>query len=358
MYNILTIQSCRSQYTVHFVNNYIETLKNLLHPDDFLIIDTHVWELYPDIGANTQGVKMILLEPSELAKSFDALQPVLKHLIENHFTKSNRLIAIGGGVIQDITAFTASILLRGVKWSFFPTNLLTQCDSCIGSKTSINFGRYKNQLGGFYPPETVYIDLSFLKTLPDREIRSGIGEMMHYFLVSGESDFDWATPLIRKALDGQNVLGDLIYRSLQIKKDMIERDEFDQGPRNVFNYGHSFGHALEVATHYKAPHGIAVSYGMDLANIISAKYGLVPIAFRNRIRPILSEIWAGAPLAHLDSNAFLDALTHDKKNEGAEIKVILTRGFGQMFKTTLTMDSATKSLIKSFFADKLYEKNI
>jgi 3-dehydroquinate synthase len=139
---------------------------------------------------------------------------------------------------------------------------------------------------------------------------------------------------------------------------MIERDEFDQGPRNVFNYGHSFGHALEVSTNYEVPHGIAVSYGMDLANIISARLGLIPISLRNRIRSSLSDIWEGTPVNHVACSIFLEALTHDKKNEGNQIKVILTKGLGQMFKTTLEMNLQNTQTIQSFFNDKLYLESL
>src|SRR5207244_7259170 len=121
-----------------------------------------------------------------------ALGPVIEDLIGRRFTKKGRLVAIGGGIVQDVTAFTASILFRGVGWVFFPTSLLAQCDSCIGSKTSINVGAYKNQLGNFWPPRSVLIDLAFLDTLGEREIRSGIGEMLHYFFVTGEDDVRWA----------------------------------------------------------------------------------------------------------------------------------------------------------------------
>lgn len=181
-----------------------------------------------------EGFHKIFVDPSERAKSYNALIPLIDQLIENGFTRSNRLIAIGGGIVQDITAFTASILFRGVEWLFFPTNLLTQCDSCIGSKSSINFGVYKNQLGGFFAPKAVYIDLNFLSTLPKREIQSGLGEMMHYFLVSGKVDFHWAVAVLDQVLCDQDVLHQMIIRSLSIKKKMIERDEFDQGPRKIF----------------------------------------------------------------------------------------------------------------------------
>lgn len=354
----LSIRSYRHQYGVTFVPDYTGTLRAQVRPGDHLIADRQVWELHPGLKGCVEGFHRILIDPSERAKSYEALIPIIQQLIETRFTKSNRLIAIGGGIVQDIAAFTASILFRGVDWLFFPTNLLTQCDSCIGSKTSINFGAYKNQLGGFFPPKAVYIDLAFLSTLPVREMQSGLGEMMHYFLVSGEADFQWAVARLDRALRDRDVLRQMIYRSLAIKKEMIERDEFDQGPRNVFNYGHSFGHALESATQYTVPHGIAVSFGMDLANVVSSGLGLIPMSLRNQIRPTLATVWNATTLDQVDCLDFFGALAHDKKNEGKEIKVILTKGIGQMFKTTLVMNSKIIHLIESYFHERQYQEDI
>lgn len=352
------IKSYRRTYGVDFVDDAAGALRKALCSGDRIIADRNVWGLYPALAEAVVGFEPILVDPTETAKSYKGVIPLIERLIEERFTKRNRLVAIGGGIVQDVTAFTASILLRGVDWLFFPSNLLAQCDSCIGSKTSINFRAYKNQLGGFYPPKVVYIDLAFLDTLSVREIHSGLGEMMHYFLVSGGDDFRWGSERLDLALADRNVLREMIRRSLAIKKEMIEKDEFDEGPRNVFNYGHSFGHALESATGYSVPHGIAVSYGMDLANIISAHKGLVPMTLRNLIRSVLAGIWREVPLGKVDLSAYLSALSRDKKNEGSNVKVILTRGLGQMFKTTLELDDFNIALIRDFFENRLYNGDL
>lgn len=350
----LTIRSYRHEYTVDFISDYPSALRNQLREGDYVIVDRNVLALHPPLQASIDGFERLDLEPDETAKSYAGIAPVIETLIEKRFTKSNRLIAIGGGIVQDVAAFTASILHRGVDWLFFPTNLLAQCDSCIGSKTSINFGAYKNQLGGFFPPKAIFIDRTFLSTLPPREIRSGLGEMMHYFLVNGENDFTWAASRLAEAMKPGKTLQALIHRSLAIKKEMIERDEFDQGPRNVFNYGHSFGHALESTTDYSVPHGIAVGFGMDLANLISHHQGLLPLSSRNRIRNALARIWTETTLPAIDPDRFFFTLARDKKNEGMAIKVILTRGIGQMFKTTLELNPGIRALISRYFAERLY----
>ncbi len=353
-----SIRSYRRTYSVEFVDDYAATLRTQLRRGDFLVVDQNVADLHEPLRTCIEPFARRMVVPAEPAKSFDALGPLIVELIERRFTKMNRLVAIGGGIVQDITAFTASILFRGVDWLFFPTNLLAQCDSCIGSKTSINFGAYKNQLGGFYPPQAIFIDARFLQTLPPREIRSGLGEMMHYFLVSGEDDLSWAAGRIDRAFDSPTVLRELIHRTLAIKKAMIERDEFDEGPRNVFNYGHSFGHALESTTDYAVPHGIAVSFGMDLANCLSARAEFIAMSVRNSIRPILARVWQETTLPEIDIDRFLAALARDKKNEGTQVKVILTRGPGDMFKATIALDAETRAFFAHYFSDHLHQHDL
>lgn len=357
MSECIVIKSYRHKYSVYFVNSYLEALEQNVNEGDYILVDKHVYELYEDLMQFAKNHRKMIIEPSEKAKSYEALTPIIDELIRNRFTKKNRLIAVGGGITQDVTAFSASILFRGVDWLFFPTNLLTQCDSCIGSKTSINFGPFKNQLGGFSPPKNIFIDLRFLDTLPLDDLRSGLGEMLHYFLVSGDEDFQRFEKDIDRVLEDREVLRGLILRSLNIKKAMVELDEFDQGPRNVFNYGHSFGHALESSTDYRLSHGIAVSFGMDIANIISADRGLISMNLRNRIRPTLAKIWKDKSVDNLDVHRFFEALLRDKKNEGNEIKVILTQGLGNMFKTTFKPKSDMRR-IENYFVNKLYERDI
>ena len=158
----MNIRSSRYEYSVEFVDAYGETMQRDLLPTDYLIIDENVLRRHETMRLRAESFPHIIITASEEAKSFSNLAPVIEELIGRRFTKQNRLVAIGGGVIQDITAFIASILFRGVDWLFFPTSLLAQCDSCIGSKTSINFGPYKNQLGSFFPPRKVFIDLSLV----------------------------------------------------------------------------------------------------------------------------------------------------------------------------------------------------
>jgi 3-dehydroquinate synthase len=347
----MLIRSYRSEYRVVFSANFSVELSEELKSGDFLIIDENVARLHAErIDPLRAMYAHRLLQPAETQKSYQGVEPIIDHLIRNGFRKNHRLVAIGGGITQDVTAFIASILYRGVGWIFVPTNLLSQCDSCIGSKTSINFGTFKNQIGGFYPPRLIINDHSLLQTLARDEIRSGIGEMLHYFLLTGRSDFERVQREYDDAFTDLAVLRGLIQRSLEIKKAMIERDEFDEGPRNIFNYGHSFGHALESYTNYSIPHGIAICFGMDLANQVSVTLGLLSQPEADEMRVMLKRNWCPTVPGSVDTDRYLGILGKDKKNVGSDVRLILSRGLGDMFITTVALDQRVRATIAACFA--------
>jgi 3-dehydroquinate synthase len=349
LYNF-SIKSQIHDYDVQFVDNLIETLAKELIGNDFLIIDNKVRELYSkQLDDVLEKYQFIGIDATEQQKSYEGLIPIIQSLIENGYRKNHRLVAIGGGITQDVTAFIASIMYRGVNWLFFPSTLLAQGDSCIGSKTSINFGKYKNQLGGFYPPNKVLIYPPFIDTLEEAEMKSGMGEMLHYFIVSGEEDFRMYRSLYLNAFQNKEALSEIISRSLQIKKSYIEVDEYDQNIRQVFNYGHSFGHAIESLTNYRIPHGIAVSFGMDMANFVSVKMGFIPHQIRNEIREVTEKIWEGHSIRDIDLQQFLKALSKDKKNVGTKLGLILNKGYGKIFKHIMNADETFTLWIKEYF---------
>jgi 3-dehydroquinate synthetase len=344
------VESSLRRYRVSFTDAFEEALRLRLERGDTVIIDARVAELHRHrLGSLLDDPRHLRLDADERLKSYEGIGPIIGHLTGNGFRKGNKLIAIGGGITQDAVAFTASVLYRGVEWIFFPSTLLAQCDSCIGGKTSINFGKFKNQLGNFYPPSEIYIDLSLLETLPRSERLSGLGEMAHYFLVSGEKDFNRFSDDAPRALTDAGVLKGLIARSLEIKRGFIEKDEFDRKERQILNYGHSFGHALEAVTGYGLPHGIAVSYGMDIANFVSMKLGLVTGEFRDRVREVLSAIWREHPIGDISLPEYVAALRRDKKNAGATLGLILTRGFGRMFAQQIEVTDEFTGWLQEYF---------
>lgn len=352
--NNFSIKSIVHDYEVEFIEDTAAALKSIIKDGDWIIIDNKIRTLYGEqLNPILERTKHIGINATEPQKSYQGVEPIIDNLIRNGYRKNHRLIAIGGGITQDVTAFISSIMYRGVSWFFFPTTLLAQCDSCIGSKTSINFGEYKNQVGGFYPPNKIFINPHFIDTLTEGEMKSGMGEMLHYYVVSGRQDFDFYKANYKKAFSDKQVLAQLIEKSLQIKKGYIERDEFDRNIRQVFNYGHSFGHAIEALTHFRVPHGVAVSYGMDMANFVSVKMGLIPQEIRDEIREIVVNFWPGFEINEIDVDTFINALTKDKKNVGTQLGLILNRGIGDIFKNITDNDDTFKGWIKEYFATEL-----
>jgi len=348
------VKSIVHDYEVNFINDSPVILKKEIRDGDVVIIDEKIKEIYSSITAAIPETNFLIdIVAHEKQKSYEGLIPIINKLISSGFRKNHRLIGIGGGITQDITAFIASIMYRGVEWIFFPTTLLAQGDSCIGSKTSINFGAYKNQVGGFYPPNRIYIDLNFLDTLSSADLQSGLGEMSHYFVVSSEEDFKKYKQNYTPALSNKTVLANMISKSLEIKKSYIEIDEFDQNERQVFNYGHSFGHAIESLTNYTIPHGIAVSFGMDMANYISVKMELLKPEIRNEIRELLEKIWEGYNIKNIDIEKFCNVLAKDKKNVGKELRLILCKGYGQVFKAPVKNYLKLKNWISEYFQNEI-----
>lgn len=345
--NNIKIKSSINDYEITFIDNHINILNDIINEGDVIIVDKVLLKLYPEIN-NIDCLK-IHVEVSENMKSFNGVATIIDNLLYLNFKKNNKLIAIGGGVVQDITAFISMTLFRGVKWIFFPTTLLSQGDSCIGSKSSINFKDKKNQLGGFYPPKHIFIDLNFLKTLPDKDILSGQGEMLHYFLISGEEDLMFFKNNI-------NEFKKIIFRSLEIKKRIVEIDEFDRNERRIFNYGHSFGHAIESITNYRVPHGIAVCYGMDIANYFSLERGDLSEKEFNLMRTTILDILQkfhyidNANITSIQTDNLISKMRKDKKNVSDKFGVILSKGLGKKYIVQIT----EKELNNSFNKYKSY----
>lgn len=352
MYNF-KVKSVIHDYEVRFIDDLTKTFTAELRDGDYIIVDNKIKQLYAEPLARIfEQYRHIGLDATEPQKSYQGIIPVIQTLIESGFRKNHRLVAIGGGITQDVTAFISSVMYRGVDWIFFPTTLLAQGDSCIGSKTSINFGEYKNQIGGFYPPNQIFIYPPFIDTLSEAEMKSGMGEMLHYFIVSGENDFMMYRELYKQAFHDKEALSKIISRSLEIKKGYIEVDEFDRNVRQVFNYGHSFGHAIESLTHYEVPHGIAVSFGMDIANFISVKLGFISEKIRNEIREVTQTIWNGYDIRNIDLERYQMALSKDKKNVGAKLGLILNKGYGKIFKNVMDADEKFSSWLKEYFTNE------
>lgn len=349
----MTIASHKGPYHVRFDEQGLERLNADVPADAHFIIDARVAELYRErMGAILAHRSVLLIEAAEPNKSLECFPAYVQHLVARGLRRDHLLIAIGGGIIQDITCFLAATMLRGVTWRFYPTTLLAQCDSCIGSKSSINCGDAKNILGTFTPPNQVVIATTFLDTLDPREVRSGIGEMLKVHAISGPEDFTTLASRYDRLFTERDAMIATIRRSLEIKKGYIEVDEFDQGPRLVFNLGHSFGHAIEAATDFAVPHGIAVSIGLDMANWTSWHLGVGTEAHFRAGHGVLSKNYAGYQATPVPLDRFMAALAKDKKNTGSgSATLILPDKDGKVFWGVHAADESFRDICARYFAE-------
>lgn len=350
MYNSITIKSIFKNYEVNFISNPFLNLLESNKEESILIIDSKIISLFKntDLQLALNKFNYISIDACEENKTIDFCQNVIKQLIHFNVRRNTKLIAIGGGIIQDITAFISSILFRGIDWEFYPTTLLAQCDSCIGSKSSINFDRYKNLIGTFNAPNSIYISTDFLNTLDDADIRSGIGEMLHYFLGHGLKDSQDLMSGYNQYFSDRNKILPFIEKSLKIKKAVIEVDEFDREYRHIFNYGHSFGHAIESVTQYGVSHGQAVTYGIAIANYLSYRLNLLD---ENKMEEIFICIKPNLPAFELSKNnieEYIQALSRDKKNINNSLGCILLGNDGKLSKNFLDLNETFKSYLLDF----------
>lgn len=330
-------------YTVNFIDDLTQQIIELAEDEKMVfVIDEKVFGLFSNSFAAIEKGRYVTVISEEQHKNVDYAQEVIRKLIGNNMRKDDTLVAIGGGITQDIVAFISSILYRGVKWMFFPTTLLAQCDSCIGSKSSINFDQFKNLLGTFNPPCEIFIWQGFLSTLGESEIRSGIGEMLHYYFTEGITLAEEISAQFEELLSNRSELGYYISNSLRIKKEIIEIDEFDTSIRHIFNFGHTFGHAIEAITNYAIPHGQAISIGMDIANYISLKRGLLAKESFDRMHLILAKNIPPFKLQADNIDLYCSALLRDKKNKGNKLGCILCHGPGNVEKVFIDIDDALK----------------
>jgi 3-dehydroquinate synthase len=337
----LIIQSHRGPYMVEFDDDALRDLGAAPPDCSHFIVDERVAELYAGPLQGLLSSKSVLrIKATESAKSLDKIEGYVEQLIAGKIRRSDLLIAVGGGIIQDVTCFVASTLLRGVEWRFYPTTLLAQADSCVGSKSSINVGKSKNLLGTFYPPARIAISTRVLQTLDERDFRSGVGEMLKVHAIDGPESFDRIAADYRLLFRDHQAMSHYVRRSLDLKKRFVEEDEFDRGPRNVMNFGHSFGHAIESATDFAVPHGIAVTLGMDLANYVAVRLERMGPEHYARMHETLAVNYAGFERIHVPLDPFFAALAKDKKNTTSALRLILPDASARVGIVTCVNDEA------------------
>ncbi len=313
----MIIKSALKDYSVEFA-----PMQNL---GGIIISGQNVKRLY------LKDIDSLTIDAIEANKNYDYAGDIIKRLLSRGIHRSDRLTVIGGGVTQDICGFIASMLFRGIDWVYYPTTLLAMLDSCIGSKTSINVGRFKNQVGNYYPPNKIIIDTTFLKTLPEDDIKSGMGEAVKFHFVDG------------CLIDPSEPLETIIRDTLVIKKKYIEKDEFDRGPRLLLGFGHTFGHALESISDYTVKHGQAVAWGCLIANYISLKMAMLPPRDYDLMERLFCLYCPDFRFEIKHIAPFMVALGRDKKTE-KNLNCILSDGIGKMRQVEVSFKQIEESL--------------
>jgi 3-dehydroquinate synthase len=311
----MEIKSLFRTYAVDFTNETPPIGKN-----DVLVIDKMVYSLYENRYKDTQNV--FFIEAREEIKNMITVLELVDYLMELGFTKKNTLHVVGGGITQDIASMCAAIFKRGIEWVFTPTTLLSMCDSCIGSKMGVNHNNSKNQLGTFYPPKRVVINVSFLRSLSKRDIYSGIGEILKLYALD---NVPWVIDDFEEALK----------KCLSIKKKIVEEDELEKTIRPCLNYGHTFGHVFETMSDFKIPHGVAVLIGMYVIDRYFEKDVI-------KYGPYMHIIREYSKYLNLDEELIMKHLKADKKVLADEITLIKCREFVKVkLDETLVKDVVT-----------------
>jgi len=277
-------------------------------------------------------IKTITIPDGEEYKQLTTVEHIYHELLKLGLDRKSFLVALGGGVITDITGFVASTYLRGIPYLQIPTSLLAQVDSSVGGKTGVNVEEGKNLIGTFYQPNGVVIGLDFLATLPDREFREGLSEVVKAAFLSGGEFFKFFNENVESLLQRDpDILEYIIYQSVQFKGKIVEEDEKEKGVRSILNYGHTLGHALEKTLGYGIlRHGEAVAVGMMGAAFIAEKMGMINAEVVGFHRKILQE--SGLPIFlpyPIQTEVFLNALMKDKKNVSGSLRMVLLQNVGE-----------------------------
>lgn len=274
-------------------------------------------------------VETFVFPAGEENKQLSNIMKLYAHLIEKKFDRNDMLFALGGGVVGDMTGFAAATFLRGISFVQVPTSLLAMVDSSIGGKTGVDFDSYKNMVGAFHQPSAVYMNLSTLNTLPEREFYSGFGEIIKHGLIKDKAYYIWlkenADRILSKDL---NTLEELIYRSSEVKRHVVENDPKEKGERALLNFGHTLGHSIEKYLDFKLLHGECVALGMVAAAYISRKRGMISEEELREIEAVLAQYHLPVSYQELDTEKILAFMKNDKKMIAGKIKFILLDGIG------------------------------
>ncbi len=329
-----------------------ELAKAIPARDVLLVTNTTVGPLYAQRLTAALALRRcieVALPDGEVHKTLANVSRMLDVLVANRFSRDACVVALGGGVVGDMAGFAAACYQRGISFVQVPTTLLAQVDSSVGGKTGVNHPGGKNLIGAFHQPAAVFADTNSLNTLPDRELRAGLAEVIKYGLIVDREFFDWleANAAALLARDPA-ALAHAIKRSCEIKAEIVGRDEREQGERALLNLGHTVGHAIESATNYSTwLHGEAVAAGMLLATDMSARLGWVNAADVGRVERILAAFGLPVDVSSLAADTLADKMKIDKKVAAGRIRLVLLKAIGKSVVTGDYEDAALHETLRA-----------
>jgi 3-dehydroquinate synthase len=354
--NTLQLDLGERSYPIHIGSQLLDQAdlykKHIKGTFTAVVTNETVAPLYADrvvkaLEGTGQKVKLIVLPDGEAFKTWEVLQKIFDGLLENSADRKTTLVALGGGVIGDMTGFAAACYMRGIRFIQVPTTLLSQVDSSVGGKTGINHPLGKNMVGAFHQPQAVIADLDTLKTLPPEELAAGLAEVIKHGAIADSEFLSW----IEKNQDALNncdpvAMEFAVRRSCEIKSQVVAQDEKEGGIRAILNFGHTFGHAIEAGMGYGSwLHGQAVGCGMVMAADLSVRVGLLSDADASRLKKIIQALHLPTQPPKLGVNRFMELMSVDKKAEGGEVRYILLNGLGQAKIQTVDDDLVIQTLI-------------
>ncbi|WP_038246734.1 3-dehydroquinate synthase [Ghiorsea bivora] len=295
-------------------------------------------------------VSSFILPDGEQYKNVEQWSAIMDRLMVSKLSRNEPIIALGGGVVGDMTGFAASCYRRGIPFIQIPTTVLAQVDSSVGGKTAINHPHGKNMIGAFYQPKLVWIDPNVLGTLETRQVPAGLAEVIKYGLIRDKDFFAWLQTNMQALLDlDADKISQAILRSCAHKAEVVMADETEQGQRALLNLGHTFGHAIESMTHYTTYlHGEAVALGTIMAARLSEQLGVANSGLEAAVSKIFTAAQLPTQIPQFSADDWLDAMGHDKKNVGSLIRYILMRDIGDAYIAEDVTDANIRALVASF----------
>jgi 3-dehydroquinate synthase len=355
----LDVHTPSRRYVVTLGDGILDRLSRVLDDVEaplrrFVVSTAVVWRFHGQRFAAASGAELILLPDGERYKQLQTVSRVYEALIRANADRASTLITFGGGVIGDMAGFAAATYLRGIALVHVPTTLLAQVDSSIGGKVGVNHALGKNLIGAFYQPHAVVIDPTVLGTLPRREFRAGLYEVIKYGMTSSPSLFERLSR-DQKAIFARtpDVLLAIITESCRIKADVVVKDEKESGLRRILNFGHTAGHALESVTKYRRyRHGEAVAYGMLVAAELAVARGALGASERQALADVIASLGPLPPIADVSSTQMLEAMQHDKKMVAGRLHFVLPTAIG----ATMIVDDVTEKEMKRALANVGFRK--